>query len=66
MASASSVKGSFSPVAGNTVRRVYDSSNNFLGIIVKCSQGYRVQRVDGKSRVKATLKEAFASVARSN
>lgn len=66
MASASSVKGQFSPVAGNNTRRVFDASNNFLGIIVKCKEGYRVTRLDGKVRIKSTLKEAFASVARSN
>lgn len=66
MASASSVKGQFSPVSGNNTRRVYDASNNFLGIIVKCSEGYRVTRLDGKSRIKKTLQEAFRTVARAN
>lgn len=61
-----SVRGEFSPVAGNTVRRCYDASNNFLGVIVKAKHGYRVQRVDGKTRMKATLAEAFASIKRSN
>jgi hypothetical protein len=66
MASAQSVKGSFSPVAGNGTRRVFDASNNFIGIIVKCSEGYRITRLDGKTRVKPTLAEAFRSIARSN
>jgi len=60
------VRGEFSPVAGSTVRRCYDASNNFLGVIVKTKGGYRIQRTDGKSRMKATLAEAFASIKRSN
>ena len=48
MAQSAAVKGHFSPVAGNNTRRVYDSRDNFLGVIVKCSEGYRVMRVDGK------------------
>lgn len=60
------VRGEFSPVAGNTVRRCYDASNNFLGVIVKTKGGYRVTRVDGKSRMKASLAEAFASIKRAN
>lgn len=60
------VRGEFSPVAGNTVRRCYDASNNFLGVIVKTKGGYRVTRVDGKNRFKASLAEAFASIKRAN
>lgn len=60
------VRGEFSPVAGNSVRRCYDASNNFLGVIVKTKGGYRVTRVDGKSRLKASLAEAFASIKRAN
>jgi hypothetical protein len=63
---ARAVTGQFSPVAGSTVRRCYDASNNFIGIIVKCKEGYRIQRVDGKSRVKRTLAEAFSSIKRAN
>lgn len=66
MAKSAAVKGHFSPIAGNNTRRVYDNRDNFLGIIVKCSEGYRITRLDGKVRVKATLAEAFRSVARSN
>jgi len=60
------VKGEFSPVSGNNTRRVYDIAGNFKGIIIKSTEGYMVQRVDGKRRLKRTLKEAFASIARSN
>jgi hypothetical protein len=60
------VTGSFSPTAGSTVRRCFDASGNFLGVIVKMKKGYRIQRTDGKSRVKDTLAEAFASIRRSN
>lgn len=66
MANVKAVVGHFSPVAGNNTRRCYDPSGKFLGVIVKGKEGYRVQRVDGKSRVKRTLAEAFASVRRQN
>ncbi len=66
MANTKSVTGQFSPVAGNTVRRCYDASNNFLGVIVKTKGGYRVTRVDGKSRLKTSLADAFASIKRAN
>ena len=66
MANVKAVTGQFSPVAGNTVRRCYDASNNFLGVIVKAKGGYRITRIDGKTRMKATLAEAFASVRRAN
>lgn len=58
--------GEFSPVAGNGTRRVYDISGNFKGVIIKQIDGYMVCRVDGKRRLKRTLKEAFASISRSN
>lgn len=61
------VTGSFSPTAGSTVRRCFDASGNFLGVIVKAGKGkYRVQRVDGKTRLKDSLADAFASVRRAN
>jgi hypothetical protein len=64
---AKAVTGSFSPTAGSTVRRCYDASGTFLGVIVKAGRGkYRVQRVDGKSRLKDSLAAAFASIRRSN
>lgn len=66
MAQTDSIKGSFSPVSGNNTRRMFDDRGNFLGLIIKCKEGYRVQRIDGKSRVKPTLAQAFASIARSN
>jgi hypothetical protein len=61
-----SVKGEFSPVSGNSTRRVFDISGNFKGLIIKSTQGYMVQRVDGKHRLKKTLAEAFRSIARQN
>lgn len=63
---AKAVVGKFSPVAGNNTRRCYDPQGNFLGVIVKTKGGYRVTRTDGKSRMKASLAEAFASVRRAN
>lgn len=61
------VVGQFSPVAGNSVRRCYDASGKFLGVIVKAGKGkYRVQRTDGKTRLKNSLKDAFASIRRLN
>lgn len=65
-ANVKAVRGQFSPVAGSTVRRCYDPAGNFLGVIVKAKTGYRVQRSDGKSRMKSTLAEAFASIKRAN
>lgn len=61
-----SVKGEFSPISGNNTRRVYDVAGNFKGLIIKSTQGYMVQRVDGKHRLKKTLAEAFRSIARQN
>jgi hypothetical protein len=66
MKTSSGVYGKFSPVAGNNTRRCYDASNNFIGVIVKTKGGYRVTRVDGKSRLKGSLAEAFASIKRAN
>lgn len=64
---AKAVTGQFSPVAGNSVRRCFDASGNFLGVIVKAGKGkYRVTRVDGKTRLKDSLADAFASVRRAN
>lgn len=63
---AKAVTGQFSPVAGNSVRRCFDSSGNFLGVIVKTKGGYRVTRVDGKTRLKTSLADAFSSVKRAN
>lgn len=63
---AKAVSGSFSPVSGNGTRRVHDIAGNFKGIIIKQIDGYMVCRVDGKRRLKRTLKEAFASINRSN
>lgn len=60
------VTGSFSPTAGSTVRRCYDASGQFLGVIVKMKRGYRIVRTDGKTREKDTLAAAFASIKRSN
>lgn len=66
MKTSNGVRGKFSPVAGNNTRRCYDASNNFIGVIVKCREGYRIQRVDGKTRIKPTLAQAFRSIARQN
>ena len=66
MAQVDNIKGSFSPVSGNNTRRMFDDRGNFLGLIIKCSEGYRVQRLDGKCRLKKTLAEAFRSIARVN
>jgi len=60
------VKGEFSPISGNSTRRVFDVAGNFKGLIIKSKQGYMVQRVDGKHRMKKTLQEAFRSIARQN
>lgn len=62
------IKGSFSPIAGSSVRRMYDDAGNFLGLITKLEAGgYRVQRFpDQKVRVKKTLREAYSSIKRVN
>lgn len=67
MAQTDSVRGEFSPVSGNSTRRVYDvNTGAFKGLIIKRSEGYLVQRLDGKVRVKKTLAAAFKSIARNN
>lgn len=61
------IVGKFSKTSGSSVRDIYDSDGNFLGIVSKREDGgYRVLRVDGKQRNKDTLKEAYRSVARAN
>ncbi len=61
------VKGQFSPTkAGSKVRRMFDENNNFLGVIAKTDEGYRVVRKDGKVRVKPKLQDAYKSIARAN
>jgi hypothetical protein len=68
MAKSNAVKAHFSPVSGSSVRRMYDSQGNFVGLITKLVEGgYRVQRFpDQKTRVKKTLAQAYASIARVN
>lgn len=62
------VKGNFSSVSGSSVRRMFDADGNFVGLITKLeSGGYQVQRFpDHKIRIKPTLAQAYASIARSN
>lgn len=61
------VKGHFSTVTGSDTRRMFTQDGTFLGLIIKTSQGYKVQRFqDGKTRVKKTLREAYSSIARQN
>ena len=66
--SANKVTSHFSPTSGSDVRHVYsEDGNTLLGIIFKMGRGkYRVQRVDGKSREKSSLAEAFQTVRRKN
>lgn len=68
MSEATKVKSHFSDVSGSDVRHVYDADGkSLLGIIFKEGRGkYRVQRIDGKVRHKATLNDAFKTVRRSN
>lgn len=67
MAKANSVKGHFSSVTGSDTRRMFSEDGTFLGLIVKVDGGYQVRRFqDGKTRVKPTLRQAYASIARSN
>lgn len=59
--------GKFSEVSGNGCRHVYTPEGRLLGVITKMEQGgYRVLRMDGKTRQKATLAEAFKSIRRQN
>jgi hypothetical protein len=61
------VKGHFSTVTGSDTRRMFTEDGTFLGLIVKCREGYRVSRFqDGKTRIKKTLREAYSSIARQN
>lgn len=61
------VRGSFSPVNGSRVRRVFNEAGILLGTITKVQDGYRVYRItDGKIRVKPYLKEAFKTIRRAN
>jgi hypothetical protein len=67
MSKSTAIKGEFSSVTGSTTRRMFDASGNFIGLIIKVKEGYQIRRFpDGKVRVKATLREAFQSIARSN
>ena len=65
----SQVRGSFSPINGSKVRRVFSETGILLGTITKMddNSGYRVYRItDGKMRVKAYLKDAFKTIKRAN
>jgi hypothetical protein len=64
----SKVHGKFSDLAGTGVRRVYTEEGTLLGIIRKLSDGsYKVYRqLDGKERIKPTLKAAFQTIRRAN
>ena len=58
----------YSEISGTDVRHVYDASGKtLLGTIFKIGRGkYRVLRIDGKSRVKDSLADAFKTVRRAN
>lgn len=60
--------GHFSETGGNSIRRVYTEEGTLLGIIRKLSDGsYKVYRqLDGKERIKPTLKAAFQTIRRAN
>lgn len=66
--SANKVTSHFSSVSGSDVRHVYtEDGKTLLGVIYKMGRGkYRVQRMDGKSREKDSLKEAFQTIRRKN
>lgn len=68
MSEATKVKSHFSPVSGSDVRHVFDEDGSrLLGVIIKEGRGkYRVQRMDGKVRMKDTLNDAFKTIRRSN
>lgn len=53
---------------GTDIRHVYtEDGETLLGMILKAGRGrYRVLRMDGKERTKATLKEAFKTIRRAN
>jgi hypothetical protein len=69
MAASTQAKGSFSPINGSKVRRVFNEHEMFLGTITKLDDGsgYRVFRLkDGKIRTKRYLADAFKSIRRDN
>lgn len=53
---------------GSNIRHVYtEDGEELLGVILKAGRGrYRVLRMDGKEREKATLAEAFKTIRRAN
>lgn len=68
MTASTQAKGSFSPISGSKVRRVFEA-DRFLGTITKLDDGsgYRVFRLkDGKTRIKRYLADAFKSIKRQN
>lgn len=60
------LKGEFSSVNGSNVRIVRDEDGKIYGTITKTKTGYRITRIDGKSREKRLLADAFKSIARAN
>jgi hypothetical protein len=68
MSEAKKVSSHFSSVSGSNCRHVFsEDGQTLLGMIFKEGVGkYRVRRVDGKTRVKDTLQEAFRTVRRAN
>lgn len=68
MSEATKVTSHFSTVSGSDCRHVFDEDGKkLLGVIIKIGRGkYRVQRVDGKTRTKETLQDAFRTVRRAN
>lgn len=70
MTTINQARGSFSPINGSKVRRVFnDDTGMFLGTITKLdrNQGYRVFRLkDGKIRTKKLLSDAFKTIRREN
>lgn len=60
-------RGHFSSISGSQCRHVYSTEGRLLGVILKQQDGsYRVQRIDGKVRVKEKLADAFKSITRAN
>lgn len=53
---------------GTDVRHVYSEDGTILlGVIYKMGRGkYRVLRIDGKTRTKETLTDAFKTIRRAN
>lgn len=68
MNSKNKVVSHFSDVSGTDVRHVYsEDGSQMLGMIMKVGRGkYRVYRMDGKTRDKDSLTEAFRTVRRKN